>query len=56
MSCRPVAKTTKALFRIMSKAEWQVAQEKIVAKKKAATRARDALAGKRRRSPMVEIK
>jgi predicted dithiol-disulfide oxidoreductase (DUF899 family) len=49
------AKTTKALPRIVSKAEWQAAHEKLLANEKAATRARDALAGERRRQPMVEI-
>lgn len=49
------AKTTKALPRIVSKAEWQAAHEKLLANEKAATRARDALAAERRRQPMVEI-
>jgi predicted dithiol-disulfide oxidoreductase (DUF899 family) len=49
------AKTTKAFPRIVSKAEWQAAHEKLLANEKAATRARDALAAERRRQPMVEI-
>lgn len=41
--------------RIVSQAEWQAAHEKLLAKEKAATRARDALAAERRRQPMVRI-
>jgi predicted dithiol-disulfide oxidoreductase (DUF899 family) len=41
--------------RIVSAAEWQKAHEKLLAKEKAATRARDALAAQRRRQPMVRI-
>ncbi len=40
---------------IVSPAEWQRAHQKLLAKEKAATRARDALAATRRRAPMVEI-
>ncbi len=40
---------------IVSAAEWQKAHRKILAKEKAATRARDTLAAERRRQPMVEI-
>jgi predicted dithiol-disulfide oxidoreductase (DUF899 family) len=38
---------------IVSSAEWQAAHEKLLAKEKEATRARDALAAERRRQPMV---
>jgi predicted dithiol-disulfide oxidoreductase (DUF899 family) len=41
------------LPQIVSAAEWQVAHDKLLAKEKAATRARDALAAERRRLPMV---
>lgn len=40
---------------IVSGAEWKAAHEKLLAKEKAATRARDALAAERRRQPMVRI-
>lgn len=40
---------------IVSPAEWQAAHEALLAKEKAATRARDALAAERRRQPMVRI-
>jgi predicted dithiol-disulfide oxidoreductase (DUF899 family) len=40
---------------IVSAAEWQEAHEKLLAKEKEATRARDALAAERRRQPMVRI-
>jgi predicted dithiol-disulfide oxidoreductase (DUF899 family) len=40
---------------IVSAAEWQAAHEALLAKEKAATRARDALAAERRRQPMVRI-
>ncbi len=39
----------------VSLAEWQSAREALLAKEKAATRARDALAAERRRLPMVQI-
>src|SRR5215468_8011155 len=45
----------KALPRIVSQKEWQAAHERLLAKEKAATHARDALAAMRRRQPMVEI-
>lgn len=41
--------------RIVSLAEWNAAHKKLLAKEKAATRARDALAAERRRQPMVLI-
>ena len=40
---------------IVSPAEWDVARAKVLAREKAATRARDALAAERRRLPMVRI-
>jgi predicted dithiol-disulfide oxidoreductase (DUF899 family) len=40
---------------IVSQAEWQAAHEKLLAKEKAATHARDALAAERRRQPIVRI-
>jgi len=40
---------------VVSQAQWQAAHEKLQAKEKAATRARDALAAERRRQPMVKI-
>jgi predicted dithiol-disulfide oxidoreductase (DUF899 family) len=49
------AKSTKALPKIVSPAAWQAAHETLLAKEKAATRARDALAAERRRQPMVRI-
>ena len=48
-------KSTKALPKIVSPAEWRLAHEKLLAKEKAATRVRDALAAQRRRQPMVRI-
>ena len=41
--------------RTVSLAEWKIAHAKLLAKEKAATRARDALAAERRRQPMVRI-
>jgi predicted dithiol-disulfide oxidoreductase (DUF899 family) len=49
-----MSKTT-SLPAIVSQAEWQTAHERLLAKEKAATRARDALAAERRRQPMVRI-
>jgi predicted dithiol-disulfide oxidoreductase (DUF899 family) len=46
----------KALPKIVSQKAWQAAHKKMLAKEKAATRKRDALAAERRRQPMVEIK
>jgi predicted dithiol-disulfide oxidoreductase (DUF899 family) len=40
---------------VVSEAEWERAHEALLAKEKAATRARDALAAERRRQPMVRI-
>jgi len=47
--------STKKHPKIVSPSEWRAAQEKLLAKEKAATRARDALAAERRRLPMVRI-
>jgi predicted dithiol-disulfide oxidoreductase (DUF899 family) len=47
--------TTKTLPPIVSAAEWQSAHETLLAKEKAATRARDDLAAERRRQPMTRI-
>ena len=46
---------TKTLPQVVSQAEWQAARETLLAKEKAATHARDALAAERRRLPMVRI-
>jgi predicted dithiol-disulfide oxidoreductase (DUF899 family) len=40
---------------VVSSTEWQAAREALLAEEKDATRARDALAAKRRRLPMVRI-
>src|SRR5687767_9485257 len=45
----------RSLPRVVSRAAWQAARDKLLAKEKAATRARDGLAAERRRLPMVEI-
>src|SRR4029453_4088543 len=45
----------RALPRIVSQEEWRAAHEKLLVKEKAATRAHDALAAKRRRQPMTEV-
>jgi predicted dithiol-disulfide oxidoreductase (DUF899 family) len=50
-----IMSTTTTLPRIVSQAEWQAAHTALLAKEKAATRARDALAAERRRQPMVKI-
>lgn len=47
--------TQKALPTVVSKAEWRAPHEALLAKEKAATRARDALAAERRRMPMVLV-
>jgi predicted dithiol-disulfide oxidoreductase (DUF899 family) len=44
-----------SLPQIVSLAQWQRARDELLAEEKAATRARDALAAKRRRLPMVKI-
>lgn len=41
--------------RIVSRAEWQAAHDRLLAKEKAATHARDALAAERRRLPWLRI-
>src|SRR5262245_38612245 len=48
-------KTKLALPKIVSRAEWNDAREKLLIQEKAATRARDALNAERRRLPMVKI-
>src|SRR5262245_62475544 len=50
-----MSKAATNLPPIVSQAEWQAAHERLLAKEKAATRARDALAAERRRQPMVKI-
>jgi predicted dithiol-disulfide oxidoreductase (DUF899 family) len=45
----------QGLPRVVSREEWRVARESLVAKEKAATQARDALNAERRRLPMVKI-
>ena len=44
-----------ALPLVVSEAEWQAAQARLLAKDKEATRARDALAAERRRQPITEV-
>jgi predicted dithiol-disulfide oxidoreductase (DUF899 family) len=44
-----------ALPKIVSQAQWQAAHEQMMAREKAATRARDELAAERRRQPMTRI-
>jgi predicted dithiol-disulfide oxidoreductase (DUF899 family) len=53
MSTNPTA--SSALPAIVSRDEWLVARKQLLAEEKALTRARDALAAKRRRLPMVKI-
>ena len=45
-----------SLPNVVSEAEWQAAQRALLAKEKAATRARDALAAERRRMPWMRVK
>ena len=52
---KPARKKVTKLPRIVSPREWRAAHEKLLAKEKAATRARDALAAQRRRTPVTEI-
>ena len=47
--------TRRPLPRVVSAAQWRKARSKLLAKEKAATHARDALAAERRRLPMVRI-
>ena len=44
-----------SLPEVVTPTEWQAANERLLAKEKEATRARDALAAERRRQPMVRI-
>src|ERR1700751_115295 len=55
--CIMSTKTEKLtnLPRIVSRAEWQRERDQLLVKKKAATRAHDALTAERRRLPMVRI-
>ena len=48
-------KKKQGLPRVVSREEWRVARESLVAKEKAATRARDALNAERLRPPMVKM-
>jgi predicted dithiol-disulfide oxidoreductase (DUF899 family) len=50
-----MTRNEKALPKVVSRDEWLVAHKTLLAKEKAATRARDALAAERRRLPMVRI-
>jgi predicted dithiol-disulfide oxidoreductase (DUF899 family) len=50
-----MTKNEKALPKVVSRDEWLVARKKLLAREKAATRARDALNAERRRLPMVRI-
>ena len=52
---KEATKKAKALPRVVSEKQWRAAHEKLLAKEKKATHARDALAAERRRQPMVEI-
>jgi predicted dithiol-disulfide oxidoreductase (DUF899 family) len=45
----------RPLPKIVPPAEWQAAHEQLLAREKAATRARDALAAERRRQPMTRV-
>lgn len=51
----PQTETRISLPPVVSPSEWHAAHEKLLAKEKAATHARDALAAERRRQPMVRI-
>jgi predicted dithiol-disulfide oxidoreductase (DUF899 family) len=48
-------KNAKPLPKIVSPAEWQASHQRLLVKEKSATRARDALAAKRRRLPAMHI-
>jgi predicted dithiol-disulfide oxidoreductase (DUF899 family) len=50
-----MSESTINLPEVTSGDEWQAAHDKLLAKEKEATRARDALAAERRRLPMLEI-
>src|SRR5665213_3124196 len=53
----PTMNDKKTLARppVVSLAQWQVSHEQLLAKEKAATRARDALAAERRRMPITRV-
>jgi predicted dithiol-disulfide oxidoreductase (DUF899 family) len=55
MNTRMSEKISINLSPVASPTEWQAARDALLADEKAATRARDALAAKRRRLPMVKI-
>jgi predicted dithiol-disulfide oxidoreductase (DUF899 family) len=46
---------TRPVSKIVSREEWRQTREELLAKEKAATRERDALAAERRRQPMVRV-
>jgi len=46
---------TRALPPVVSREEWQVARNRLLAQEKALTRLRDAVSAQRRRLPMVEV-
>jgi predicted dithiol-disulfide oxidoreductase (DUF899 family) len=50
-----MTESQRNLSQVVSAAEWQAARQQLLVKEKEATRARDALAAKRRRLPMVKI-
>lgn len=50
-----MSSVSTALPKVVSEAEWRAAHEALLAKEKEFTRARDALAAQRRRSPMTRI-
>jgi predicted dithiol-disulfide oxidoreductase (DUF899 family) len=52
---RQKTKGKRALPKIVSRAEWKKARNKLMTKEKAETRRRDALAAERRRLPMVKV-
>src|SRR5262245_45248965 len=52
---RPRSFNDMSLPEIVTPEEWQAARERLLAKEKAATRERDALAAERRRQPAVEF-
>jgi predicted dithiol-disulfide oxidoreductase (DUF899 family) len=55
MADQLLASEPPVLPAVVSDAEWRQAHDALMAKEKAATRARDALAAERRRQPMVRI-
>ena len=55
MPANSISSNHASLPPIVSAAEWQVEHQRLLAKEKLATRARDALAAERRRLPMVRM-